>query len=97
MTFSDLPIRVAANVAFQTVGKGIFLITPDNSLHEAKGPVAQELWTILSDEGPVRPSVLCQRIVEAFDVDDEVALAEILQFVAHAKQLGLLEEISPTA
>ena len=97
MSGSDILLQVAANVAFQTVGEGIFLITPDNALHEAKGPVAQLLWKILSEEGPIRPTELSRRVVQEFQVDEEEALADIVAFVDHAHRLGLVEEASPKA
>ena len=77
-------------LAFQDVDEGIFVITPDNSLHHLKDDVALFLWEQL-DAAPKSLEELLEAVVTEFQVNRNEAQTDLEAFLASGVKKGLLE------
>ena len=74
------------------VGDEVFVLTRDSQMHWLKNTTARHIWDELVRAGPAgrTPRELATALALEFEVDSEDALPDVLGFVAHLTERGLL-------
>ena len=82
---------------YREVGDEVFVLTRDSQMHWLKNDSARFLWERLVDAGGRGASAveLSSALVEAFDVEDHTALADVSRFVAHLARHGVVSLVQP--
>lgn len=81
--------EVHPNAAWRSVDDHIFVITPDNRQHELEGDVESVVWQACS-QAPQSIDALVALVVERFEVDRELAVDDLTEFVSTLVVAGLL-------
>jgi hypothetical protein len=87
---SDAPrYGVHPRAAFREVDGELFIVTPDNHFHNLADPVATAIWAAC-DEAPRTEDELLATVTRRFEVDPEVARADLRAFLADALAKDLM-------
>ena len=79
------------NAAWRAIDDHVFIITPDNRQHELAGEVETVVWHACV-KAPQSVAELTRAVVEAFDVDPEVAEADITEGGSQLVEAEVLAE-----
>lgn len=92
------PLRPDQRLALQNepfhriVGEEVFVLTRDSQMHWLKNATARHLWDELVRAGVAgrTPRELAMALALEFEVDSDEALPDVLGFVAHLSERGVL-------
>ena len=76
-------------LAWRTIDDDVYVFKMDGSLHVLEGNVSQFLWSTL-DGGKATREGLLKAMLKAFNVDGEIASADLDEFLKELSTAGLL-------
>ncbi len=76
-------------LAWRTIDDDVYVFKMDGSLHVLEGSVAQLLWSTI-DGGEATREGLLKAMLNAFEVDDRMASADLDEFLKDLSTAGLL-------
>jgi hypothetical protein len=92
MNLTNKPIRVS-RIPSRTLDGRAVIIQPQRQVVHELNPVATYLWNALGDSSENAKSVqeLVTEVLENFDVEQEQATADALEFLSSIQELGLVQ------
>lgn len=81
-------VTARSGVFSTTVDDELILFDPDQGLYFGSGIVGQCIWTMISKERQV--SDICDAIMEQFEVERAVCIADVVNFLSELEKRGLV-------
>ena len=80
---------------FTDLDEIVVMMDPDQGLYYELDPVGARIWSLLETARPV--AQLCDVLVEEYDVTPDTCHRDVLDFLARAAELGIVEVRGPAA